>query len=118
MGMFTPEELEELRRFDEMVDREKLSYEDYVLEDLVDDILFPHEAAKRAKRAAARKARREKKTREELHREYREDYAKRDKEAERARKREWYKKNRDRVRAQQKAYSAGRRKKTGDTVPA
>lgn len=115
MGMFTAEELEELRKFDEEVEEAELTYEDYLLEDLVEDILFPEKAKEREKLHEYRKAKREAVPVAERKRKEKEAYAKKDKEAERARKREWYKKNKERIRLQQKDYRVrtGRQKKAG-----
>ena len=87
MAMFTAEELEELKRFDEEIDREDLTHEDYMLEELVEDILFPEKAAARKKLADYRKKKREAVPAEERKRKAKEAYAKKDKEAEKARKR-------------------------------
>lgn len=111
MGMFTAEELEELRKFDAEVDEADLTYEDYLLEDLVEDILFPEKAEERERRHEYRKAKREKVPVAERKRREKEAYAKRDKEAEKARKREWYRKNKERILLQQKDY----RERTGRT---
>ncbi len=109
---FTAEELEELRRFDEEVDASELTYEDFLLEDLVEDLLFPERVVTRKKNVERRKRENASKTPEELSRKYKEDYAKRDKEAERQRKREWYKRNKERVMLQQRDYriKTGRQK--------
>lgn len=104
MAMFTAEELEELKRFDEEIDREDLTHEDYMLEELVEDILFPEKAVARKKLADYRKKKREAVPAEERKRKAKEAYAKKDKEAEKARKRAWYLKNKEKIMAQQRDY--------------
>lgn len=106
---FTPEELEELRRFDEEVDASDLTYEDYLLEDLVEDLLFPHRVVVRKKNVERHKRETASKSPEELKQKYKAEYAKKDKEAERRRKQEWYRKNKERIALQQRDY----RMKTG-----
>ena len=103
--LFTPEELEELRRYDAMVDASPMTHEDWKALELVEDLLFPERVAVR-KANHARYLRRK----EELAargKAYREAY--RDREA--ARKRAYYLANRERVAAQQKAYRKASRNK-------
>ena len=108
VALFTPEELEELRKFDEEVDAMELTYADYLLEDLVEDLLFPEKAATRVKRSTKRReqidAKKKDGTYEAVARKYKEDYAKKDKAAERERKRAWYQKNKARIALQQRDY--------------
>ena len=47
---FTPEELEELRRFDAEIDVAPMEYEDYLISDFVEALLFPERERERAKR--------------------------------------------------------------------
>lgn len=104
MGRFTAEELEELRRFDEEIDKADLTYEDYLIEDLVEDLLFPEKAAERERKAESYRRQMAAKDQEKLKAKRKADYAKKDKEAEKKRKQEWYKKNRERIRLQQRDY--------------
>lgn len=77
--IFTPEELEELRRYDALVDESPMICEDWKALTLVEDLLFPE-------RVVARKANREA-----------------NRERETARKRAYYLANREQVLATQKA---------------
>lgn len=103
---FTAQELEELKRFDAEVDESELTYEDFLLEDLVEDLLFPEKVVERKKGIEKRERAKEaqKKAGVDLSKKYKEDYAKLDKEAERKRKREWYRRNKERVALQQRDY--------------
>ena len=104
MGRFTAEELEELRRFDEEVDKAGLTYEDYLIEDMVEELLFPEKVKEHRKMVEKYRRQVANKDPEELKAKRKADYAKKDKEAERKRKQEWYKKNRERIRLQQAEY--------------
>lgn len=104
MAMFTAEELEELKRFDEEIDKADLTYEDYLIEDLVEDLLFPEKARERERKAESYKRQMASKDPEKLKAKRKADYAVKDKEAERRRKQEWYRKNKERIRLQQKDY--------------
>lgn len=108
VSLFTPEELEELKAFDAEVDAMELTYEDYLFEDFVDSLLFPEKAAESVKRKTRYReriaAKKKDGTYEAVARKYKEEYAKKDKAAERERKREWYRRNKERVALQQRDY--------------
>ena len=40
---FTEKELEELRRFDALIDAAPMTYQDYIISDFVEGILFPEQ---------------------------------------------------------------------------
>lgn len=103
---FTPEEREELRRYDAMIDAAPMTYEDYQLSDFVEALLFPERERARAKQRTA--ARRRYERRKEKARAYDREYQAAHREEVAARKRAWYQANRERVLAQQRAYRKGR----------
>lgn len=45
---FTEKELEELRRFDALIDASPMTYRDYIISDFIEDILFPELEKQRA----------------------------------------------------------------------
>ena len=106
-SLFTPEELEELRRIDAEIDAEPMTDEDYRLSDFIDGILFPEQKERKERKRADNRAQRdsfvEKHGEEALKAKYKADYQK-NKEADRERKKAWYAANKDRIRAQQQAY--------------
>ena len=107
--LFTPEELEELRRFDAEIDAAEITDEDYRISDLIDSLLEEPERKRtnERKRAAYNQKKQEivdEGGEEALKAFFKSEYAKTDKEVERERKRKWYQENKDRIRAQQKAY--------------
>lgn len=95
--LFTPEELEALRRYDALVDESPMTCEDWKALALVEDLLFPERVAVR-KVNHARYLRR-KEAMAARGKAYRE--ANREREA--ARKRAYYQANREQVLATQKA---------------
>ena len=108
---FTAEELEEMRRYDEMIDREPMRDEDYKLSEFVDNLLFPH-IVKKKEKAAAKYARQKaakvesgeiEKVREKA-RKYQQENAEKIK----ARRADYYQKNKERIAARQKAYRQGK----------
>ncbi len=105
---FTPEELEELRRFDSLIDAAPMTHRDYLLSDFVEALLFPEREREREKKreAAHRRYERRKEAVSAYGREYRASH----KQQEAARKRAWYQENRERILAQQREY---RRSKAG-----
>lgn len=103
---FTPEELEELRRFDAEVDAAPMEHEDFLISDFVEALLFPERERARAKQRA--ESRRRYEHRKEKARAYDREYQAAHREEVAARKRAWYQANRERVLAQQKAYRKGR----------
>lgn len=94
---FTPEELEELRRYDALVDESPMTCEDWKALTLIEDLLFPERVAVR-KANHARYLRR-KEAMAARGKAYRE--ANREREA--ARKRAYYQANREQVLVTQKA---------------
>ncbi len=105
---FTPEELEELRRYDALIDAAPMTYKDYLLSDFVEALLFPEREYERKKQREA--ARRRYERRKEAVSAYGKEYRAAHKEQEAARKRAWYQANRERILAQQRDY---RRSKAG-----
>lgn len=101
---FTPEELDELRRFDAEVDAAPMTYEDWKTLDLVEDLLFPERA--RQREASRRKYERSR----ERALSYSKEYSEAHKAEIAARKKAWYIANRERVAAQQKAYQQRKRR--------
>lgn len=95
--IFTPEELEELRRFDALVDESPMTREDWKAPVLVEDLLFPERVAVR-KANHARYLRR-KEAMAARGKAYREA----NREREIARKRTYYLANREQVLVTQKA---------------
>lgn len=101
-ALFTQEELEELRRFDAMVDESPMTHEDWKALGLVEDLLFPERVAvRKANHARYLRRKEELAARGKAYRE-----ANREREA--ARKRAYYLANREQVLAAQRA-----RRKTG-----
>ena len=45
---FTEKELEELRRFNALIDASPMTYRDYIISDFIEDILFPELEKQRA----------------------------------------------------------------------
>lgn len=113
---FTSEELEELRRYDTMIDAAPMTYEDYQLSDFVEALLFPERERARAKQRAESRRRYER--RKEKARAYDREYQAAHREEVAARKRAWYQANRGRVLAQQKAYRKGRARPSEGQTPA
>lgn len=91
---FTSEELEELRRFDAEIDAAPMTFEDYQISDFVEDLLFPGQ--KRSRQSYDRYR--------EWYIAYGREYRTAHQEEERRRKQRWYQENKERVRAQQRAY--------------
>ena len=101
-ALFTPEELEELRQYDAMVDASPMSHEDWKVLGLVEDLLFPERAREREAGRKARAARaQEGRARSKA-------YQEANKERIAARQRAWYQKNREQIRAQQRDYAKRR----------
>ncbi len=101
----TPEELEELRRFDGEIDNADLTLEDYEYSDFVDDLLFPEKRKARERRKESRTRATEaspEKVAEEAER-MRRYYLEHQEEIADSHRR-WYQKNKDRVRLQQREY--------------
>ena len=115
-SIFSPEELEELRKFDSEIDAAEMTEEDYKISDFVDELLFPERAKKNARSRSAyaerKRAQIESGTYETVRQGYKKAYAAKDKDKERERKRRWYQENKGRVHAQQRAYriKTGRQK--------
>lgn len=99
---FTSEELEELRRFDAEIDAAPMEYEDYLLSDFVEALLFPEREQERAKRREYSRQTYERDA--EKRRQYQREYRAAHKEEAAARKRAYYEANRGRVLAQQREY--------------
>lgn len=106
--LFTPEELEELRRVDAEIDAAPFDYADWKAVELAEALLFPErERVKQreySRRFYARNAEKVKQYSREYYQAHREEI--------RARKRAWYQAGRERILAQQKEY---RRRKSGIT---
>lgn len=112
VSTFTAEELLELRKYDEEVDAADLSYDDYLSEDFVEDLLFPEKAQMREKRKEYRKeceSRAKSDGTYDEQKKKRSKYAKANKDKIRAYQHEWYLKNKERIALQQREY----RMKTG-----
>ena len=99
---FTPEELEELRRFDAEVDAAPMTYEDYQISDFVEQLLFPERLFERARWREYKRRTYERDG--EKRRQYQREYRAAHKEEAAARKRVYYEANRERVLAQQRDY--------------
>lgn len=94
---FTPEELEELRRYDALVDESPMTCEDWKALTLVEDLLFPERVAVR-KANHARYLRRK-----EAMAAHGKTYREANREREAARKMAYYLANREQILATQKA---------------
>lgn len=107
--LFTPEELEELRAFDAMVDDEPMTLAEYEALDFIEGLLFPEKEPDREKDRARRRAYYESHREEclEACRVYHEKH----KDEISARKARWYQENKDRILAKQREY----RIRTGQT---
>lgn len=99
---FSPEELEALRRFDAEIDAAPMEYEDFLISDFVEALLFPDREPEQVKRRGCK--RREYEQHRERYLAYNREYRATHQEAEKARKRAWYQANRERVLAQQQDY--------------
>ena len=99
---FTPEELEELRRFNAEIDAAPMTYEDYQISAFVEALLFPDRERRRAQRREhdRRTYEREAEKRRQYQREYRAVH----KEDEAAKRHSYYEANRERILAQQREY--------------
>lgn len=112
-ALFSPEELEELRRVDAEIDAAPLDYEDWKAVELVEALLFPERERERAKRREY--SRRTYERNAEKIKQYSREYYQVHWEEIRAHKRAWYQANRERILAQQREY---RRRKSGITEEA
>ena len=56
--LFTEEEIEELRRFDAMVDAEPMTHEDYAQLDFIEELLFSGQKTPQEKKQAEQNERR------------------------------------------------------------
>ena len=111
VSRFTPAELDELRRYDALVDASRMTTADYRQIKLDDALCFPALTRWRAERtamAAKRKAtlieRGEYEAAKAKQRQYEDEHRAEIK----ARKAQWYKDNRARIRAQQREYGMKR----------
>lgn len=108
---FTLAELEELRRIDAETDAAPMTYEDFMISELVDDLLFSEKKQERERGHQSYERYRE------WYLAYGRAYRATHQEQEKARKKAWYQANRERVAAQQKAYrqrkAAERKKRAG-----
>lgn len=100
---FTEKELEELRRFDALIDAAPMTYQDYIISDFVEGILFP-EQEKRRETARCRYRRRKDQAKA-----YAQAYQAAHREEVAARKKAWYQANRERILASQKERRKARR---------
>lgn len=99
-SIFTAEELEELRRFDEEIDKAEMTVEDFALSDYIDDLLFPHKVATRERQRENYK----KRGGYAANKEKIDAYYQKNKDRVRETHKAWYEANKERVKAQQKAY--------------
>ena len=99
---FTPEELEELRRFDAEIDAAPMEYEDYLISDFVEALLFPDRERRRAQRREHDRRTYEREA--EKRRQYQREYRAAHKEGEAAKRHAYYEANRERILAQQREY--------------
>ena len=106
-SIFTAEELEEMRIYDEMVDSMPMTDEDYKQIDFDDALLFPEVVKKREqtkKKVARQKAAIVAAGRLEERKEKARKYAEDNKERIKARRAAYYQENKERIAAHQKAY--------------
>ena len=101
--LFTPEELEELKRIDAELDAMPVTPAEYAALDFIEELLFPEKAAARKEKDRARRRTYYEEHREEClevgrayYREHKDEIA--------ARKARWYQANKGRVNAQQREY--------------
>jgi len=101
--LFTPEELEELKRIDAELDTLPVTPAEYAALELIEELLFPEKATARKEKDRARRRSYYEKHREEgleagraYYQEHKEEIA--------ARKARWYQANKDRINAQQREY--------------
>lgn len=107
--LFTPEELEELRKFDEIVDASPMTKEDYETSYFVSDLLFGFGEKQR------KKAERIKSGSYEKERQRVKAYAEKNKEKIKARRAAYYQKNKAAIAAKQKDYRARKKSENGRT---
>ena len=104
---WTAEELEEMRKFDEMVDEMDMTEDDYKQVDFDDELLFPQKAKEVEKRKVKVARQRENYIatgRIEERREKQRKYQEENKERIKARRAAYYQANKERIAAHQKAY--------------
>ena len=110
---FTEKELEELRRFDALIDASPMTYRDYIISDFIEDILFPELEKQRAEshRRYQRRAEshRRYQRRKNLAKAYAQAYQAAHREEVAAKKKAWYQANRERILASQKERRKARR---------
>lgn len=99
-SIFTAEELEELRRFDEEIDRAEFTIDDYELSDYIDDLLFPERVVVRERQ----RQNYQKRGGYAANKEKIDAYYQKNKDRVRETHKAWYEANKERIKAQQKAY--------------
>lgn len=119
VAQFTAAELEELARFDALVDASGMTAADYRQTQFIEDLLFPERAKERERNRAyeaARKAAMIEHGQYEAAHEKERQYAEANREKIKARKAAWYQANRERIRIQQAEYRPSKRLRTGELV--
>ena len=119
VAQFTAAELEELARYDALVDASRMTAADYRQTQFVEDLLFPERAKERErarKQYAVQKAAKIERGEYEQSRAREREYAEANREKIKARKAAWYQANRERIRAQQAEYRLSIRLRTGELV--
>ena len=111
VSRFTPAELEELRRYDALVDASRMTVQDYKQIKLDDALCFPaltRWLAEQTARAAQRKEKLIERGEYEAAKAKQRQYEEENRAKIKARKAQWYKDNRARIRAQQREYGINR----------
>ena len=107
VAQFTAVELEELARYDALVDASRMTAADYRQIQFNEELLFPERAKKREKdkaHSAVRRAAKIESGEYEQTRAKEKQYAEANREKIKARKAAWYQANRERIKAQQREY--------------
>lgn len=100
---FNEKELEELRRFDALIDASPMTHKDYIISDFIEDMLFPELEKQRAE------AHRRYQRRKDQAKAYAQAYQAAHREEIAARKKAWYQSNRERILSGQKERRKARR---------
>ena len=119
VSQFTAAELEELARYDALVNASRMTAADYRQIKFNEELLFPEQAKERERtraQYAARKAAQIESGEYEQARERERQYAEANREKIKARKAAWYQANRERIRVQQAAYRLSKRCLNGELV--
>lgn len=119
VSQFTAAELEELTRYDALVDASRMTAADYRQTQFIEDLLFPEQAKRRERDRelnAARKAAMIERGEYEQARSKERQYTEANREKIKARKAAWYQANRERITAQQREYRLSKWLRTGELV--